>query len=158
VDLQQSTIDLALSLTYATRTPSLFQLMDENGDGRLGIRELRTAFDRLIVLEPAGGDVVTKAAIQPSAGLRLGQSAFVAENPAFNGSPFVRDGPKPTRGPVWFVKMDRNGDGDVSRAEFLGGAADFAALDADADGLITTDEATTFDKKARKPDETKAKK
>lgn len=157
LDLQQSTIDLALSLTYATRTPSLFQLMDENGDGRLGIRELRTAFDRLIVLEPSGGDVVTTAAIQPSAAVRLGQSAFVAQDPASNGNPFVRDGPKPTRGPLWFVKMDRNGDGDVSRSEFLGPPEDFAAIDANGDGLISTEEAIAYDKKARQA-EAKAKK
>ena len=149
LDLQQSTIDLALSLTYATRTPSLFQLLDENGDGRLSVRELRTAWDRLIVLEPAGGDVVTKAAIQPAAGVRLGQSAFVAADPTTNGNPFPR-GPTGTgRGPVWFQKMDRNGDGDVSRAEFLGTAEDFAAIDANGDGLISLAEAVAFDKKAR---------
>ena len=38
--------------------------------------------------------------------------------------------------------MDRNSDGDISRREFLGTAAQFRQLDADGDQLIDLDEAT----------------
>ena len=44
-------------------------------------------------------------------------------------------------GPVWFQKMDRNHDGDVSRREFLGPRDVFDRLDRDTDGLIDADEA-----------------
>jgi hypothetical protein len=37
--------------------------------------------------------------------------------------------------------MDRNGDGDVSRKEFVGRPEDFPKLDADGDGLIDPEEA-----------------
>ena len=50
--------------------------------------------------------------------------------------------PGPTGGPVWFQKMDRNHDGDVSRREFLGPRDVFDRLDRDTDGLIGPDEAT----------------
>jgi hypothetical protein len=46
--------------------------------------------------------------------------------------------------------MDRNGDGDVSRREFLGTDEEFAAIDTDGDGLISAEEAERYDAKMRK--------
>jgi len=43
--------------------------------------------------------------------------------------------------PTWFTRMDRNNDGDLSPAEFLGTPAQFAEFDADHDGLIDAAEA-----------------
>ena len=44
-------------------------------------------------------------------------------------------------GPLWFRRMDRNQDGDVSPREFPGTAVQFQQLDTDADGLISSAEA-----------------
>jgi hypothetical protein len=49
--------------------------------------------------------------------------------------------------------MDRNGDGDVSRSEFLGTKAEFDAIDTDHDGLISLEEAEAYDKKMRQAEE-----
>jgi hypothetical protein len=57
--------------------------------------------------------------------------------------------PKPLPTPVppaarpgdWFANMDRNGDGDISRREFLGTEAQFEAADTDRDGLLSREEA-----------------
>ena len=54
--------------------------------------------------------------------------------------------------------MDRNGDGDISRSEFLGTKTEFDAIDTDHDDLISLAEAEAFDRKMRKPDDKKAKK
>jgi hypothetical protein len=57
---------------------------------------------------------------------------------------------RPGRVPAWFTKMDRNGDGDVSRREFLGTEEEFKMLDADGDGLISPEEAEKADRLYRK--------
>jgi hypothetical protein len=45
--------------------------------------------------------------------------------------------------------MDRNGDGFVSRLEFLGTPELFAKLDRDGDGRISPEEAERADREAR---------
>ena len=56
----------------------------------------------------------------------------------------------PAGTPDWFRKMDKNGDGDVSPAEFLGTRAEFDRIDADHDGLISPEEAIQYDALKRK--------
>ena len=151
-DLQQPFVDLGIGLLPAVQTPTLFQLLDDNRDGRLSVRELRTAWSRLIALEPPGPDgkteVVTRAAIQPSVSIRLSRT-FDAYINQMVFIPNQNMPPVPQKGPTWFRKMDRNGDGDVSRLEFLGTKAEFDAIDADHDGLISLEEAEAYEKKMR---------
>ena len=146
--LQQQTTDIGMSVVFLTRTPNLFQLLDENGDGRLSVRELRTAWDRLIVLEPGSSQQVTEAVMQPAATVRVGQGRNAFSDPsvyagAYSGVPQQRAAPQ---GPLWFRKMDRNRDGDVSRTEFLGSLEDFAKIDVNHDDLISQSEAEKFAK------------
>ena len=151
--LQQRTSLLGLTLTHAVQVPNLFQLLDANGDGRLSVKELRTAYARLAPLEPSGGKEITKAILQPSVTVRVGNTmSGGADTATFNTQNDMTGYGRaqlPQAGPVWFHKMDRNGDGDVSRAEFLGGKADFDKLDTNGDGLISLDEAEAFEAKVR---------
>jgi hypothetical protein len=48
-------------------------------------------------------------------------------------------------GPIWFQRMDRNGDGDLSWDEFLGPREVFHQIDSDHDGLIDQREAESLE-------------
>ena len=52
-------------------------------------------------------------------------------------------------GPAWFVRMDLNGDQDLSSREFLGTTEQFSALDHDGDGFIDVQEAKAGDQAAK---------
>jgi len=115
---------------------------------------LRTAWDRLSLLEAPGATSVSAGILRPVMFLQA------SPGPAFNGGarlPLSNDydarvavQAAPIRpGPAWFHKMDRNGDGDVSRNEFLGSAEQFDAVDTDKDDLISLAEAEAHDKKLR---------
>jgi Ca2+-binding EF-hand superfamily protein len=154
-DMQEEFRSLSLAVTPAVQTPTFFQLLDENRDGRLSVRELRTAWDRLIVLEPPGSEAVTRGAIQPSVSIRLLQQfdRFNVNQVQFEDFGAANRVQVPQKGPLWFRKMDRNGDGDVSRSEFLGTKEEFDAIDTDHDGLISLEEAEAYDKKMRQAEE-----
>src|SRR5262249_52960761 len=81
-----------------------------------------------------------------------GSYAYYPPAVALRGASPARPGTAaPGRGPLWFRKMDRNGDGDVSRKEFLGTDEQFRAIDTDGDGLISPEEAEKADVKMRPP-------
>ena len=147
VALQTSFLRLPLSLAHSGQVPSLFQLMDANGDGRLSVQEIRDTWPRLIAREPKERDFVTRAALQPQGVIRFGREADMATiNPNTVSNLPVR---ALARGPIWFRKFDRNGDGEVSRSEFPGTDEEFARLDLNKDGFVSLEEAEAAEKTLR---------
>lgn len=135
--------------------PNLFILLDSYNDGKLSVKELRSAHDRLIPLEPSGGKMVTRAILQPAAVVRLGHWIYGNYDPNLlaqqtGNAGYIPQPVAPGAGPIWLRKLDRNGDGDVSRTEFVGSKAAFDAIDANKDGLISLEEAEAYDKRSRK--------
>jgi Ca2+-binding EF-hand superfamily protein len=121
----------------------LFGILDQTGDGRLSLREMKTASDRIRTLDRNGDGRVTKEEVPESWSVAFGVGGYaqyggirVQQAGAAAGSAAPRDGV-----PEWFVRMDRNGDGDVTLREFLGGRAKFEELDANDDGFLDAEEA-----------------
>jgi Ca2+-binding EF-hand superfamily protein len=139
-DLQEEGSNCYAVVSVTDQGRSLFDLIDADGDGRLGVRELRTAWARVgpLAKDRRGlgpGDIPRRIQVA----LGQGQAFF---------RPAARPGAPPASKaatPLWFRKMDRNNDGDVSRSEFLGSEEEFRALDADGDGLISAGEARRFE-------------
>jgi Ca2+-binding EF-hand superfamily protein len=117
-------------LTLLDHGRGLFEVLDADHDGGLGVRELRAAWDRLTAV-----GCVTDGKFDRS---KLPRHLLACVSQGHPESPLA----KPARpGPAWFAAMDRNGDGDVSKREFTAGADVFATLDADGDGLLSAAEA-----------------
>ena len=129
-------------------------MLDASNDGRLSVRELRSARARLARFDQNDDGVVLSDEIPARYQLTVlsGQTTY---NPV-QGSGFgqgvgyrLATSPPASHGPVWFRKMDRNLDGDVSRREFLGPPGHFGNIDTDGDGLIDLTEAEQADMRFR---------
>jgi Ca2+-binding EF-hand superfamily protein len=145
-------------LTYTDQGSSgLFDLLDTNRDGRLSIREMRQAVKLLDALDTEGNGFIRRSDVPKFFRLSLAPGG-VGGAPlpprlaqmAFRGRQPVTQVSRSTEGPLWFQRMDRNGDGVVSRREFPGTDEEFAAIDTDGDGLISAEEAEHYDAKMRK--------
>jgi Ca2+-binding EF-hand superfamily protein len=144
-----------VSLATSNQGKGLFEMLDSNGDGKLSVRELRNAHKVLARLDRNGDGKLartevprhdrTTLALGPNGGRDPLGRAVVAPR---RGGPMVRGGRgSAARGPLWFQKMDRNRDGDVSRKEFLGTDEQFRQIDTDGDGLISVEEAERYQRR-----------
>jgi Ca2+-binding EF-hand superfamily protein len=133
---------------------NLFALLNTYHDGRLRTRELTQAWTRLSPFVKDG--VLSRTELPRQFQLLLSQGQPGEAFNAFGGTPVPGTSNRTNatvagKGPLWFQKMDRNGDGFVSRREFLGSKEDFDRIDTDGDGLISPDEAARADAQLRKP-------
>ncbi len=136
-------------VTFVDEGDGLFELLDRNGDGRLSPRELVEAVAVLKPFAGAGGAVGPKDLPRrfPVRAAAAPVPLVVPSAPAGRMAAAMPDRPAPrTDVPAWFLKMDRNGDGDVSLREFLGPVELFRKLDRDGDGLISAAESRRADK------------
>lgn len=121
---------------------SLFETVDANSDGRLSLREMRSAGERLTALDKdqdqsiAGREIPEAISVSFALGTGVNSVLTRAIN-TFSTSASTRS----NAAPAWFTRMDRNGDGDVTLKEFLGTEDEFQRLDASGDGLLDSKEA-----------------
>jgi Ca2+-binding EF-hand superfamily protein len=116
----------------------IFTALDQDHDGQLDAREMASCSQRLLELD------LDQDGIVQSSETDFGMFVVLRNAPPGNGFPppslmqSERVAPPSDRIPAWFRATDSNGDGFVSRREFLGQMTSFQQLDADNDGLLST--------------------
>jgi len=132
-------------VTVADESKTLFDFLDTRPDGRLSPRELNAAATRLGELDRNHDGKLTRGELRTQIRIEVELNRYPETRPTMlvavprnqsSSTAVSRD-----RGPEWFLRMDRNYDGDVSWREFLGSRQMFDQLDADHDGLLSPEEA-----------------
>jgi Ca2+-binding EF-hand superfamily protein len=116
-----------------------FEWLDQDQDGQLSVHELKGAWERL------GDDEARRRGwLQPPDSDLTHFTFTLVRGPSRGyGVQLTRTGQHRSAGPAWYRSMDRNGDGFVSRSEFIGTKEQFDRLDLNRDGLIDPVEAET---------------
>lgn len=125
---------LAISTAAATAQQSAFEhfmeTWDLNGDGSITLQEIQTERERLFPAFDANGDGFLDR--QEYAEFDKSRSAGIE-----TASPEQRARMKRIAEGLSLARNDANGDGRVSKAEFVGAAeAWFKALDRNGDGVV----------------------
>ncbi|OYP29376.1 hypothetical protein [Rhodopirellula sp. MGV] len=133
-------------ITLMDSGKGFFQVLDENADGRISIRELRACEENLLKSNQGRPHIDPE---QMMASFRIeikrgGTSLFGrVDRPTIETPAALLAAPE---GPIWFQRMDRNSDGDLTWDEFLGSRSTFHQLDQDHDSLIDKNEASLASK------------
>ncbi|HUG19082.1 MAG TPA: hypothetical protein VMM56_08910, partial [Planctomycetaceae bacterium] len=136
----------------------MLPVLDPNDDGRFTLRELRGLAESLKQFDRNQDGQIQRDELRPTIRVAFGMGPFAHQ--ALAGIRSVNSSATSlVSGPEWFVRMDRNKDGDLTRQEFPGTDAQFDRLDADGDEFISAEEALEYDRKtAPNPPQTDAPK
>lgn len=148
-DANQTLQETQVRLVVHDQSDALFDELDANCDGRLGEREIATAPARLTRCDAngdgqlSGDETPYEMIVAFVRGEALGEQSFTTPP-----SRAISSSASPGAAvPAWFAFADLNHDGDVSRREFLGADAQFAALDANGDNYVDLAESAGAAKK-----------
>lgn len=131
LELHEAWAKAQIVVTVLDWGPGLYETLDTNRDGSLSLREMRKAWGTLQESQTVEGDQFVREQLPHHVTLVLSQ-----------GHPVSLLSAEASPGPAWFRSMDRNRDGDISAAEFLGASERFKKLDRDGDGLLNATEAS----------------
>ncbi len=149
VEREQAVIASSIEVGVEQQGRTLFSRIDSDADRRLTQRELRNAVSTFTEFDADHDGRVSDSDLQTSYLLTIGLGrSELRRNDGRMSMQMMQSGTTDAilppdaslTGPVWFQRMDRNRDGDVSRKEFLGTPEMFENLDKNADGLISAQE------------------
>ena len=130
---------------------SLFEILDTDLDRRLSPRELKQSLQRVKEFDGNQDQSLDHSELRGhfKITVELGKPELFVFDPRVNSMAMNQNQSvqRTISGPLWFQRMDRNRDGDISRKEFLFDSTLFDKLDRDQDQLINPAEADAFQKK-----------
>ncbi|MCA9213483.1 MAG: hypothetical protein KDB27_10485 [Planctomycetales bacterium] len=126
----------------------IMRMLDQNNDRKLSMREIKSinaclsAFDEDKDGRVTSSELAIPVRMNITLGPHVDRMLATPAPPIF--IPFSESEEDQPEAPRWFVTMDINKDGDLSRSEFLGTRDQFRELDANGDGLLSAKEAAQF--------------
>ena len=122
-----------------------FQILDTNHDGRISAREMRDVGKSLSTMDRDGTPGLSPTEPTRNYRIEFTRGSFVLFGRIEPRTMVASQAPvyvsRVSQGPIWYQRMDRNNDGDLTWEEFLGSRRDFDRLDGDKDGMIDLKEA-----------------
>lgn len=130
--MQTLSRQMSFSLLVTPQGPNLLSQLDSSDGDKLGIREWRLVAQTWRRLDCNADAILQWGELGLQYVLDIAAvDQEIPGNPvrrSLGGKPLPQLQPrKPTNTPAWFQAMDRNGDGDISRREFVGTKKSFAS-------------------------------
>lgn len=137
---QQAGLRAQIHVRASDREDVLFSALDQNRDERLDAREIAEISSRLTRFDRSKDGLITTDELPESLLIGLARGSLENMDGLFTVPPLVAQAPADDT-PRWFTQMDANGDGAISRREFIGPPEKFQPLDTSGDDLIDAVEA-----------------
>jgi Ca2+-binding EF-hand superfamily protein len=157
IDLLGQVAGSQVVIQVAETGRELFDLLDTDHDRRLSPREQFAVGKVLARYVKSADGSLRREDLPLHYRVQVGQGTLPMGGMRVQVPPSLPSATRPRsatmgRGPLWFRRMDRNRDGDLTPREFLGPPELFKLLDRDGDGLISLEEAELYEAERKDAD------